>query len=1064
MGELRPGDYVIGSNGTPTEVLATFPQGEHETVKVTFTDGAWCHVGWEHLWYVQNPNQKLRDKVGHVMTTRQLVDSGLTRPSGTRGEDTYWYIPMTQPVQFSEKVFPIDPYTMGVMMGDGTFTASGYVTICTDDEIIRNTGANFVKGHETCNYVAYGSYKGMSEVVRNLGLAGKRSWEKHIPQEYMVGSVDQRLALLQGLLDTDGSPIDKGGVEFSSTSEALTDAVVELAQSLGGTARKTGPRITQHQNGDGRPSWRVNVKLPPHFDPFRLQRKLDKWVRPTKYLPIRKMVSAEVVGKEQATCIKVAASDSLYVTRNYVVTHNTVITLTSVAHLISTGFLRSVIIVAPIRVIRLVWRQEAQKWSHTKGLTFSMVTGTKDQRTRALMRPANVYLINYDNLRWLGETLQTYFISKGRPTPFNGIVWDEVSKMKNSTTKRVKAIKSVLDHFDWSTGLTGTPASNGYKDLHGQYLVVDKGVRLGTSKTAFRQRFYYKTGPYKEVAYADTEDTIKKLVGDITLEMSAEDYNPLPDLIVNDIEVEMPDELRARYDQMEREFFLQLDSGQNKEMFNQASLTNACLQFANGAIYPIAGMPLWEPLHELKLDALEEMIDEANGQPILLAYAYRSDAQRILERFKSINPINLTECKSEAALNNAMERWASGDCRLMIAHPACLHPETQVLTEWRGWVRIIGVRPEDRVFDGVEFVSHDGCQYSGYKHVIDLFGITMTPDHKLLIQGEWRQARHVPDTRDGRLQALFQWEKTPYSQGDVREMRRRAEHDPTKCDQIEQRRSRTLFGLYQRHVSSDDEHSNMGGVAWSKMALQRHDRQELRGSGNNHLQRMAGLSGVLSGYGADVPRGSDYRANRREQELLQRELPMGDKHGATVQQAQQSASHLQRRNDALSGTVPSKRVFQDDDYHETESWDDRRRSGASLSDVELRQESATFRHSTQRKAHVYDLVNCGPRNRFLIRNAHGEMFISHNSAGHGIDGLQKNGHMMVWFGLNWSLELYEQFNGRLRRQGQGVPVVCHRILMKDTMDQAQALALDEKAVTQDGLRTAIKEYRKMRGV
>lgn len=425
MGDLRPGDYVIGSNGTPTEVLATFPQGEHETVKVTFTDGSWCHVGWEHLWYVQNPNQKLRDKVGHVMTTRQLVDSGLTRPSGTRGEDTYWYIPMTQPVQFSEKVFPIDPYTMGVMMGDGTFTASGYVTICTDDEIIRNTGANFVKGHETCNYVAYGSYKGMSEVVRNLGLAGKRSWEKHIPQEYMVGSVDQRLALLQGLLDTDGSPIDKGGVEFSSTSEALTDAVVELAQSLGGTARKTGPRITQHRNGDGRPSWRVNVKLPPHFDPFRLQRKLDKWVRPTKYLPIRKMVSAEVVGKEQATCIKVAASDSLYVTRNYVVTHNTVITLTSIAHLINTNFLRGVIIVAPIRVIRLVWRQEAQKWSHTKGLTFSMVTGTKDQRTRALMRPANVYLINYDNLRWLGETLQTYFISKGRPIPFNGIVWDE---------------------------------------------------------------------------------------------------------------------------------------------------------------------------------------------------------------------------------------------------------------------------------------------------------------------------------------------------------------------------------------------------------------------------------------------------------------------------------------------------------------------------------------------------------------------------------------------------------------------------------------------------------------
>ena len=207
----------------------------------------------------------------------------------------------------------------------------------------------------------------------------------------------------------------------------------------------------------------------------------------------------------------------------------TVITLTSLAHLIKTQFLRGVIIVAPIRVIRLVWRQEAMKWEHTKHLRFSMVTGTKDQRTRALLRPADVYLINYENLGWLSETIQTYFVKKDKPLPFNGIIWDEISKMKNSSTNRVKAFRKIAEQFDWSTGLTGTPASNGYKDLHGQFLVVDKGERLGTSKTAFRTRFYRKIGPYKEVPYEDTEDTIKKLIGDITLEMSAEDYNPLPD-------------------------------------------------------------------------------------------------------------------------------------------------------------------------------------------------------------------------------------------------------------------------------------------------------------------------------------------------------------------------------------------------------------------------------------------------------------------------------------------------------------------------------------------------------
>ena len=434
----------------------------------------------------------------------------------------------------------------------------------------------------------------------------------------------------------------------------------------------------------------------------------------------------------------------------------TIITLTSVAHLIATGFLTGVVIVAPIRVIRLVWRQEALKWTHTKHLTFSLLTGTKDQRTRALLRPANIFLVNYENLGWLAETLATYFISKNRPLPFNGLVWDEISKCKNSNTQRVKATKKILPHFVWTTGLTGTPASNGYKDLHGQYLVVDKGLRLGTSKTAFRQRFYRKEGPHREVPFDGAEDEIKQLIGDITLEMSAADYNPLPDMVVNDVSIELPENLRALYNRMEKELFIQLDSGKEVEMFNQAALTNKCLQFSNGAMYPVAGMPLWEPIHDLKLEALEEIIDEAQGQQVLCAYAYRSDAERIMERFKALRPVNLTECKSEAALQNAMARWASGDCLLMIGHPA--------------------------------------------------------------------------------------------------------------------------------------------------------------------------------------------------------------------------------------------------------------------------------------------------------------------SMGHGIDGLQKRGHIIVWYGLNWSLDLYDQMNARIRRQGQGAPVICHRLMVLETLDQAQAMALDEKAQTQAGLRNAVKQYRLTRGI
>lgn len=433
-----------------------------------------------------------------------------------------------------------------------------------------------------------------------------------------------------------------------------------------------------------------------------------------------------------------------------------VITLTSIEHLIRHQYLRAVVIVAPIRVIRMVWRQEAAKWQHTRGLKFSLVSGTANQRAHALLQKADVYLVNYDVLGWLAESLHTYFVAKDRQLPFDGIVWDEISKMKNSGTRRVKSFRKIAKHFKWSTGLTGTPASNGYKDLHGQFLVVDGGERLGTSKTQFRTRFYRKAGPYTEVAYDDTESTIKNLIGDITLEMSAEEFGNLPDMVTNDIDVELPPDLRAKYDRMEKEFFLQLDSGSEIEAFNQASLTNKLLQFSNGAIYPVSGNPIWEDVHNLKLDALEDILDESQWSPVLCSYAYRSDAQRIMDRFNHLNPINLTECKSEHSLTSAMARWKDGKCPLMIGHAA--------------------------------------------------------------------------------------------------------------------------------------------------------------------------------------------------------------------------------------------------------------------------------------------------------------------SMGFGVDGLQDAGHTIVWFGLNWSLDLYDQFNARLRRQGQSEPVKCHRILTRDTMDHAQSLALAEKATTQDGLLRAVREYRRTRGL
>jgi len=350
----------------------------------------------------------------------------------------------------------------------------------------------------------------------------------------------------------------------------------------------------------------------------------------------------------------------------------TVVTLTAIQHLLYHRYLTGVLVVAPLRVVRLVWRQEAKKWTHTSGLTFSVVAGTRDQRIRALMVKADIYLLNYENLKWLAELLEHYFLRRGKYPPFDGIVWDEISKMKNSASVRAQSFAKIMPYIKWRTGLTGTPSSNGYKDLHGQYLMLDDGVRLGTSKTQFTQRFFYKASQYKEVPFDETKDQIQQLIGDITLQMSAEDYNPLPDLIMNDITLELPPELRQKYDALENEYFFQLDNGTQVEVFNAASMTNKCLQFANGAVYLDPITKEWDVVHDMKLDALEDIIEEAGGQQLLCGYGYVSDATRIMERFKRLRPINLTKCKSETALNNAMSRWANGDCPLMIGHPASM--------------------------------------------------------------------------------------------------------------------------------------------------------------------------------------------------------------------------------------------------------------------------------------------------------------------------------------------------------------------------------------------------------
>ena len=345
-----------------------------------------------------------------------------------------------------------------------------------------------------------------------------------------------------------------------------------------------------------------------------------------------------------------------------------VVTLTTIVHLLEYKCIRGALILAPLRVVQSVWEKESRKWEHTKHLTFSEITGNPDRRMSALFKQADVYLINYEALPWLSAQLQAYFINKGLSMPFDMLVLDEISKMKNSTTSRMGALLPLLPGFSYRTGLTGTPATTGYEALFGQYLCLDDGVRLGTDIASYRNA-YFKSVGYGGYSYEIAEESnriIEASIADITLEMSEEDYLEMPDFIVQDLHAQMPAAARKKYDQMEKELWAEIDDGVEIEVTSEVAKINKLLQMSNGAAYIDTETREWVKLHDAKIEVLSDILEEAGGNPVLCAYNFRTDAARIIQRFKFA--VDLTSLNAKQ-FNQAIADFAAGRIRLLIGHP-----------------------------------------------------------------------------------------------------------------------------------------------------------------------------------------------------------------------------------------------------------------------------------------------------------------------------------------------------------------------------------------------------------
>ena len=339
----------------------------------------------------------------------------------------------------------------------------------------------------------------------------------------------------------------------------------------------------------------------------------------------------------------------------------TAIALTAIEDMLHDSFeIRKALIVAPIRVAQSSWPDELRKWDHLSDIRFSVAVGTRVERLAALRADAEVYIINRENLPWLVE-------DSGLPFDYDMCVLDELSSFKNWQSKRFRAFMKVRPKLKRVVGMTGTPSSNGLMDLFAEYRCLDMGERLGRFIGRYREAYFAPDRRNGNIIYSykplpGAEDEIYRRIGDITISMRSTDYLDMPELVTSEYTVALDEDERKKYDAMKQDLLLRLPEGEVTAA-NAASLSGKLSQMANGAVYSDDGSVT--VIHDRKLDVLEDIIESANGSPLLIAYWYKHDLSRISERLHKLHIPFARLDKPED-----IRRWNSGEYPVMLIHPA----------------------------------------------------------------------------------------------------------------------------------------------------------------------------------------------------------------------------------------------------------------------------------------------------------------------------------------------------------------------------------------------------------
>ena len=475
MGDIKVGMYVTGKNGKPTKVTGVYPQGIKSLYRVSFSDGSSTLAGEEHLWSVSSAN----NYEWHTVTTGQMIRGEkvihknqkngrnyemsllIKAPNGNRRLQ----IPMVKAVHYSDEdsSLPIDPYLLGCWLGDG-HSGSGSVT-SMDNEIHHLFSSSYdVGASRKDSRATTTTYIGLRTLLRGLSLIG----DKHIPDVYLRSSPDNRLSLLQGLMDTDGHA-GKCSTEFSSSNKRLVDGVIEIVQSLGGVVRvkERIPTFTyKGEKRNGKLSYRLNIKLPSNMVPFRLERKISSYVVPSKYQPARYIESIEYSHEEEAQCIAVEAEDHLYVTDNFIVTHNTIQAIATLEYASSGSDVYPAVVVCPPNLV-LNWKSEWNRWLPDRAI--AVVTNRKEFPTQG---EYDVIVVGYSNISHWEKQLLGH----------KSYVFDESHYAKSPSAQRTKAaikMAKTAAKDGIVLCLTGTPVTNRPAEYASQLDIIGKLKEFG---------------------------------------------------------------------------------------------------------------------------------------------------------------------------------------------------------------------------------------------------------------------------------------------------------------------------------------------------------------------------------------------------------------------------------------------------------------------------------------------------------------------------------------------------------------------------------------------------------